>query len=53
MQQRFCTCGTRVWVNYIFANMRWLAFFYRGEAAETGTTRCPCCGQSLNIETLR
>ncbi len=53
MQQRFCLCGAAVWVRYIFANTRWLAFFYRGDCAEVGTNVCPHCGRALNIESLR
>ena len=53
MQQRFCSCGTGVWVRYFFANARWLAFFYRGNEGEMGTDVCPCCGRHLNIENLR
>ncbi len=53
MQQRFCNCGAAVWVRYFFANRRWLAFFYPGENASSGTTTCPCCGCRLDIQTLR
>ncbi|MDL2209975.1 hypothetical protein LJC26_04140 [Desulfovibrio sp. OttesenSCG-928-O18] len=52
MQQRFCLCGASVWVRYFFANTRWLAFFYRGDAGEAGTHACPNCGKALNIENL-
>ena len=53
MQQRFCSCGTGIWVRYFFANTRWLAFFYRGNEGEMGTNVCPNCGRHLNIENLR
>lgn len=53
MQQRFCTCGAAVWVRYLFANTRWLAFFYRGEAGEMSANVCPVCAKALNIENLR
>ena len=53
MQKRFCTCGASVWVRYIYANMRWLTFFYSGDDSYKGTSRCPHCGCSLNIQDLR
>ena len=51
MQQRFCSCGTGIWVRYFFANKLWLAFFYRGDG-DISTNACPNCGRALDIEKL-
>ncbi len=53
MQKRFCSCGALVWVRYLFANARWLAFFYHGDDCSFGTRTCPCCGRVLDIQDLR
>jgi len=53
MQQRFCSCGTSVWVRYFFANKYWLALFYHVDSDDILTNTCPCCGKFLNIEQLR
>lgn len=53
MQQRFCLCGKEIWVRYLFANMRWRAFFHRGEDGHPRTSVCPNCARRLNIENLR
>jgi hypothetical protein len=50
MQKRFCSCGGSVWVRYIFANRRWLAFFF--SARNESTDCCPHCGRLLDIQQL-
>lgn len=53
MQQRFCTCGYAVWVQYLFSRAKCKTIFWSGNA-DRGyrLTICPCCGRRLNIDEL-
>jgi len=53
MQQRFCSCGCVVWVQYLFPNMNCqIIFRSKVDNQEDYLTRCPCCGKKLNITEL-
>lgn len=53
MQQRFCTCGCSVWVQYMFSRLNCNVVFWRG-SMDSGerVSRCPSCGEKLNIDNL-
>ncbi|MGD8969969.1 MAG: hypothetical protein PVG01_01070, partial [Desulfobacterales bacterium] len=53
MQQRFCTCGFPVWVQYLLSEMNcgtifWSTVYRSGRVL----TRCPSCGRALHIDDL-
>jgi hypothetical protein len=53
MQQRFCSCGCGVWVQYLFPNMDCqIIFRSRREDPSDRLSRCPRCGRALNIDDL-
>ncbi len=58
MQQRFCTCGFMVLVDYIVQSSAFACRFFSRTAdghhqhAHRVTT-CPCCGRALDINALR
>lgn len=54
MQQRFCSCGFPVWVQYLFSETNCNALFW-ATVYRTGKriTRCPLCGSTLDIDQLR
>ncbi|MBG0773083.1 MAG: hypothetical protein JMJ96_09685 [Desulfovibrio alaskensis] len=53
MQKRFCTCGTAVWVCYLFNS--WSSVFFNCEDEDSSAllARCPCCGNKLDINQLK
>ena len=54
MQQRFCTCGFSVWVEYRFTPSNCIAVFRSADRPHSANvTRCPCCGQRIHIDELR
>jgi hypothetical protein len=53
MQQRFCHCGYRVWVEYVLTEVRCRILFWpnlqrRGQRLKL----CPVCGSHLSIDEL-
>jgi len=53
MQQRFCTCGFPVWVQYLLSETTcgtifWATIHRRSKVL----TRCPSCGRALHIDDL-
>ena len=53
MQERFCRCGGAIWVLYLFPNLNCRILFKSiGNNKTRYVTRCPSCGQKLNIDTL-
>jgi len=53
MQQRFCTCGSTIWVQYLFSNTDCRVVFRpRDEGKYATLTRCPGCGRKLDIDEL-
>lgn len=54
MQQRFCTCGFSVWVEYRL-NPSGCVTVFRAEAMPRSArvTRCPVCGRRIHIDELR
>lgn len=54
MQQRFCTCGAPVLVEYKLLSARpWETQFWRQEPLRQNIAACPCCGRKLDIHSLR
>ena len=54
MQQRFCTCGAPVLVEYKLMSARpWETQFWRQEPLRQSIAACPCCGRKLDIHSLR
>jgi hypothetical protein len=54
MQQRFCTCGAAVLVEYkLFSARPWETQFWRQEPQRQSIAACPCCGRKLDIHSLR
>jgi len=54
MQQRFCTCGYTIWVQYICPNKECrIIFKSNGDDIAGNLTHCPCCNQILDIDTLQ
>ncbi|MGA9535569.1 MAG: hypothetical protein WBR24_06640 [Desulfobacterales bacterium] len=53
MQQRFCTCGFPVWVQYLLSERNGGTIFW-STVYRTGRvlTRCPSCGRALHIDDL-
>lgn len=53
MQQRFCTCGHTVWVEYRFGYTGYrLRFWSPRFGSKVLLTRCPACGQKIDIDEL-
>jgi hypothetical protein len=52
MQQRFCDCGSAIWVQYLFPNMNCQIIFKSKREGMDYLTMCPCCGKKLNIDEL-
>ena len=53
MQQRFCTCGFPVWVQYLLSEKKcgtifWSTVYRNGRVL----SRCPSCGRTLHIDDL-
>ena len=54
MQQRFCTCGFSVWVEYRLSSTGCVTVFHAaGKPRAAKVTRCPCCGRRIHIDELR
>ncbi len=53
MQQRFCSCGLSVWVRYLLTSWNTVFFYSAEEEGSALLARCPCCGNKLDINTLR
>lgn len=54
MQERFCTCGNRLFVEYLFSAISWLPVFWTSPETGCGNIHvCPRCGRSLDINSLR
>ncbi len=53
MQERFCDCGARILVQFMFHGTRWETIFW-GKSQFNGNRLyiCPSCGQFLNIDFL-
>jgi hypothetical protein len=53
MQQRYCSCGCAVWVEYIFSNVKTRTVFWSGTRVQgMKLIRCPRCGKHLDIDEL-
>ncbi len=53
MQQRFCACGSGIWVQYLFPNMNCRIIFRpEKDHRQDYLVKCPCCGKKLNIDIL-
>ena len=53
MQQRFCNCGCKLWVEYLLTEWRCRTVFWsnlqrQGQRLKT----CPACGSQLSIDDL-
>lgn len=54
MQERFCTCGYKVLVNYgLTSPASWNPVFVSANSAISVIRTCPCCGKALDIDSLR
>lgn len=53
MQKRFCSCGSPIWVHYLYPNRR-CRILYSAEALGNmrSITRCSGCGEMIDIDTL-
>lgn len=53
MQERYCECGRRLFVEYLFSAISWLPVFWNSPEAGCGNIhRCPKCGKNLDINAL-
>jgi len=54
MQQRFCSvCGFPVWVQYRFSRYDSEAIFWSSQDLKgEHLTKCPCCWEKIDIDTL-
>jgi hypothetical protein len=53
MQQRYCSCGFTIWVEYQFTNADPRIFFRLRENFRTVLlSRCPVCKKALSIDDL-
>lgn len=54
MQERYCECGKRLFVEYLFSAISWLPVFWNTPDAASGNIHaCPCCGKSIDINALK
>lgn len=54
MQERYCSCGMSVLVEYKLNTPRpWETRFLLTGSQRRSIAACPCCGRRLNINTLR
>ncbi len=51
MQERFCACGHKVYVAYVFTG-RGIYHLFRPMARMRELMRCPSCGRRINIDEL-
>ena len=53
MQQRFCTCGFKIWVEYLLTEWRCRTFFWSSFGRQGNRlSACPACGARLSIDEL-
>lgn len=53
MQQRFCSCGHAIWVEYLFPNIDpKIVFRSRNHSHSDSLTLCPVCKKPLAIDEL-
>gem|GEM_PF-303594 len=53
MQQRFCNCGFKIWVEYLLTEWRCRTFFWPSFGRQGSHLKaCPACGARLNIDNL-
>jgi hypothetical protein len=53
MQRRYCRCGKAIWVEYRPTGPTWRALFYNPRRLfRSRLSRCPHCGEALNIDCL-
>ena len=53
MQQRFCNCGFKIWVEYLLTEWRCRTFFWPSSGRQGSHLKaCPACGARLNIDNL-
>lgn len=53
MQERFCDCGKRLFVEYLFGTISWLPIFHASTDPAAGNVHaCPGCGRRLDIHAL-
>ncbi|MHC1789966.1 hypothetical protein [Solidesulfovibrio sp.] len=53
MQRRYCRCGKPILVQYRPAGPTWRALFFKSRRLFMARVeRCPCCGESLDIDHL-
>ena len=53
MQQRFCSCGCTIWVEYHHPNFNPEIFFkLRENIHEASVKNCPMCNRMLSIDEL-
>jgi len=51
MQERFCPCGHKVYVAYVFTS-RGIYHLFRPQQRMKRLMRCPVCGRTINIDNL-
>ncbi len=51
MQERFCTCGHKIFVAYVVTS-RGIYHLYKPLARMRELMKCPSCGRSINIDDL-
>ena len=53
MQQRFCTCGHVIWVEYLFPNLDpKIVFRSKNQSTSDSLNLCPLCKKNLEIDDL-
>ena len=53
MQKRFCSCGYSVLVQYGLGAAETVRTTFWNGASWSSVIICPCCGQHLDIDSLR
>jgi hypothetical protein len=54
MQERYCECGRRLFVEYLFSAISWLPVFWNSPESGCGNIHaCPKCGKNLDINSLK
>lgn len=53
MQRRYCRCGMSILVDFRPLGPTWRAVFFRSQRqSRSRVSRCPCCGEPLDIDRL-
>ena len=53
MQQRFCSCGHSIWVQYVLPNKYcWIVFRPSNHSNTHKLKTCPVCNKQLSIDDL-